>query len=284
MQSNAGLCIQSPPARFLQYRLTLTRAGSGDSPELTTVDIAYLPQNVAPRVHMVELAPTNYRETPSSSSLERSVAASGSPLTLTLPALGGKRSASSPSTSESSGNTLQYSKGYVTVRWSAADPNGDSLIYKIEVRGRNDSHWQLLKDKVTDHYFSFDGASFPDGEYVLRVIASDAPDNIPSEALTASLETDPFIIDNTPPEIAGASVTPNGSKRVLNFTARDALTVIDKAEYAVNGGEWIQLRPVDFVSAAKTLKYEVNGNENDTVAVRVFDDDDNVVVKQFLLR
>lgn len=283
MQSDAGLCIQSPSARFLQYRLTLTRAASGDSPELTTVDVAYLPQNVAPRVHMVELAPINYRESPGSSSLERSVAASGSPLTLTLPALGARRSASTSSTSESSGNTLQYSKGYVTVRWSAGDPNGDSLTYKVEVRGKNDSHWQLLKENITDHYFSFDGAAFPDGEYVLRVTASDAPDNIPSEALTASLETDPFVIDNTPPEITGVSITQNGGKRVLNFTARDALTVIDKAEYSVNGGDWIQLRPVDFVSAAKVLKYQVTGNENDTLAVRVFDDNDNVIVKQFPL-
>ena len=124
----------------------------------------------------------------------------------------------------------------------------------------------------------------PDGEYVLRVTASDTRRTIClAEALTASLETDPFVIDNTPPEITGVSITQNGGKRVLNFTARDALTVIDKAEYCVNGGDWIQLRPVDFVSAAKVLKYQVTGNENDTLAVRVFDDNDNVIVKQFPL-
>lgn len=283
MESDGGPCIQSSPARFLQYRLTLNEAPSGESPEVTTVDIAYLPQNVPPRVQVVEIAPFNYREAPGTSTLERSVAASGSPLTLSLPALG-TRKTSSTSTSESSGNTLQYSKGFVTARWNATDPNGDSLVFKVEIRPRGDSHWQTLKDKLLDRYFSFDSAAFPDGEYVLRVTASDAPDNIPSDALTASLETDPFTIDNTPPEITGVNITKSGAKRMLEFTARDALSVIDKAEYSVNGGEWIQLRPVDFVSAAKVLKYQVVGNENELLAVRVFDDDDNVIVKQFPLR
>jgi hypothetical protein len=41
---------------------------------------------------------------------------------------------------------------------------------------------------------------------------------------------------------------------------------------------------MDFVSAAKVLKYTVGGSENDTIAVRVFDDNDNVVVKQIALR
>ncbi len=178
---------------------------------------------------------------------------------------------------------MQYSKGFVTARWSASDPNSDSLLFKVEIRPRGDSHWQVLKDKQTDRYFSFDTAAFPDGEYILRVTASDAPDNIPSDALSSSLETDPFIIDNTPPEIANVNIERGGAKRTLVFTARDALSVIDKAEYSLNGGEWIQLRPVDFVSAAKVLKYEVSGNENDTLAIRVFDDDDNVIVKQFAL-
>ena len=283
MDSNAGLCIQSPPARFLQYRLTLDRSPSGESPELTTVDIAYLPKNMQPRVQLIEIAPVNYREAPGSSQLERSVAASGSPLTLTLPALGSKKSGSSISTSESSGNTLQYSKGFITARWIATDPNNDSLVYTVEIRPHNSSHWKILKDRVTDRYFSFDGNAFPDGEYVLRITASDAPDNIPSEALSSSLETDPFLIDNTPPEISEANVAKNGSKRTLTFTARDTLTVIDKAEYCVNGGDWVLLRPVDFVSAAKILKYQLTGNANDTIAVRVFDDNDNVVVKQFPL-
>ncbi|MBV9157690.1 MAG: hypothetical protein JO097_15610 [Acidobacteriaceae bacterium] len=276
--------IESPPARFLQYRLTLTRSHGGDSPELSTVDIAYLPRNIAPRIHEIEIAPFNYRQAPSTASLERSVMASGSPATLTLPAIGQKRSSSSSTLSEASSSaTLQYSKGYVTVRWSASDPNNDPLIYKVEIRDKNDSLWRTLKDKLQDHYYSFDSTAFPDGRYIVRVTASDAPGNTPADTLTCSLQSEPFTIDNTPPELTVISITKDGPLRVVRFSAKDALSWIDKAEYSIDGGEWTLLEPVNKVTDSKMLEYQASGQAGQIVSVRVFDEDDNVVVKQFAL-
>ena len=74
----------------------------------------------------------------------------------------------------------------------------------------NETEWKLLKDKVAEKYYSWDSTAFPDGEYRLRITASDAPGNPPAEALTARLESDPFIIDNTPPEITGLAASRNG--------------------------------------------------------------------------
>ena len=37
--------------------------------------------------------------------------------------------------------------------------------------------------------------------------------------------------------------TPSGGKIEVRFHAKDALSVIDKAEYSVNGGEWTDGRP-----------------------------------------
>ena len=103
---------------------------------------------------------------------------SGAPSTLTLPAVGQKKSAPIGTAIESSSNsTLQYNKGYVTVRWSATDPNNDPLMYKVELRGKRGTLWRILKDELQDRYYAFDSASFPDGEYVVRVTASDAPGN-----------------------------------------------------------------------------------------------------------
>ena len=65
------------------------------------------------------------------------------------------------------------------------DPNGDTLVYTVEIRGANETEWKPLKDKVTEKYLSWDSTAFPDGEYRLRVTASDAPSNPPAEALTA---------------------------------------------------------------------------------------------------
>jgi hypothetical protein len=281
--TTTGGQIQSPPARFLQYRLTLDCSSSqGESPELSGIEIAYLPKNVAPKVATVELAPFNYRQAPSTNALERTIMPSGSPATLTLPAVGQKRAASStPSVETGSNATLQYSKGYVTVRWSASDPNGDPLFFRIEMRAKNDALWCTLKDKLQDRYYAFDSTTFPDGEYVIRVTASDAPGNTPAETLTSSLESDPFTIDNTPPEIVNVSTTRDGRQRTINFTAKDALSWVEKAECSIDGGEWLQMTPVNSVTDSQVLNYSLNGDAGRMIAVRVFDENDNIAVKQF---
>ena len=279
--TEVGGPIQSPAARFLQYRLNFSMGTAGESPDLSVVDIAYLPKNVAPKVQQVEIAPLNYRQPPSNQSLERSVQPSGSPTSLTLPAVGQKRSSISATTLEVGGTTtLQYSKGFVTVRWNSSDPNGDPLFYKVEIRGKNSSFWQVLKDKLQDRYWSFDSAAFPDGHYVVRVSASDAPGNTPKDSLTSSLESDSFIIDNTPPEIVFGSIAKNGTQREVKLTARDALTWIDKVEFSTNGGDWVLLTPDNLVTDSQILNYTITAQEGQLVAVRVFDEFDNVAVKQ----
>ncbi len=208
---------------------------------------------------------------------------SGSPSTLSLPPVGQKRTTSATVALEGAAATLQYSKGYVTVRWNASDPNNDPLIYKVEIRGKNDSVWRMLKDKLQDRFYAFDSSAFPDGEYVARVTASDAPGNTPADTLTCSLESDPFTIDNTPPEIVNIQIGNTGGRRQISFTAKDALSWIDKAEYSIDGGDWTLLDPVNKVTDSQTLDYRLEAGSGQMVAVRVFDEDDNVVVKQFPL-
>ena len=273
--------IEAPPARFLEYRLTLTGQPDGASPEVSVVDIPYLPKNVSPKVHQIELAPYNYRQAPTSSSLERTVMASGSPTSISVPAVGQRRSNVGTSGLDSAGSaTLQYSKGFLTARWSANDPNGDPLQFKIELRGKNESVWRTLKDKVIDHFYAFDTAAFADGGYVLRVTASDAPGNPPGLALTSSLESDAFIIDNTPPAIDNVKTTAEGGKQNVRFTAKDTLSWINKAEYSVNGADWMMLDPINKVTDSQSLDYELKVDNGSVLSVRVFDENDNQSVRQ----
>ncbi len=272
--------IESPPARFVQYRLTLTCSPSAESPELSVVYIAYLPKNIAPVVHQIEIAPFNYRESGTIGAASERLP-SGSPPTLVLPAIGQRKSTLSASTLElSTSATLQYSKGFVTVRWSASDANGDPLIYKVEMKQKAGSIWRLLHDKLKDEHYSFDSTAFPDGEYVVRVTASDAPGNTPAEALSGSFSSDPFTIDNTPPAITDVKTRGDGAHRQISFTAKDALSWLDKAEYSVNGGNWTLLEPVNKVTDSQILTYSVPAEEGQLITVRIFDENDNVVVKQ----
>ena len=93
---------------------------------------------------------------------------------------------------------MQYSKGWQGVRWAVSDENADTLIYKVEIRGEKEQTWKLMRDKVREKYFSFDTQAFPDGDYRIRITASDSPSNTPENTLTTQEESDPFTIDNTP--------------------------------------------------------------------------------------
>ena len=282
--------VPSPPARFLQYRLTLSAANDGQSPAVNMVQIAYLPRNIAPIVKVIEVEDANYKASATPNFLEQHTTASGSPTSVTLPALGAprKNTPSGASLESATGLTLQYAKGYITARWSAADENGDSLTYRVEIRGKGENVWRLVKDKLDDTHFSFDGSAFADGDYVLRVTASDEPSNTPAEALTGSLVSEPFTIDNTPPRITPDGQSEEQGQTVIRFSAKDNLSWIDKAEYSVNGGEWTLLEPVNRVSDSQQLNYELriprpSGPAEQIVAVRIFDDNDNEAVARFVV-
>ncbi|HLI85605.1 MAG TPA: hypothetical protein VKV17_16950 [Bryobacteraceae bacterium] len=281
-----GAPVASPPARFLQWRATLT-AGSGVSPELSSVETAYLPKNLEPRVERIEITAPNYR-------FPAPAAASSTPSSLNLPALtlasrsrssrGETGSAEAPSTTTPA---MPYAKGWIGARWLASDPNGDSLIYSVAIRGENETQWKPLKEKVIEKYFSWDSTAFPDGQYRIRVTASDAPANPPGQALAASLESEPFLIDNTPPAISGLTAARNGAKLEVRWHAADALNDIAKAEYSIDGGEWTVAAPVSGISDSPDLDYALTLDAapgEHTIAVRVEDAYDNQAAGKVVVR
>jgi sugar lactone lactonase YvrE len=260
----------SPPARFVQWKATFTGTG-GRSPDLDSVDLAYLPKNLEPRVDEIETTPPNYKF-PTSSISALSVVQS----TLSLPPIG-KRSSTSggPGLTLDSTPSMQYAKGFVGARWTAQDPNGDQLVFTVEIRGVNETEWKLLKDKVTEKYLSWDSTAFPDGEYRIRVTASDAPGNPPADALTGRLESSPFWIDNTPPQISGLTATRSGAKLLVKWRAADALNNISKAEYSLDGGDWKVAAPATRLSDSQQLDYDLTLDAapgEHTIAVRAEDE------------
>jgi hypothetical protein len=276
--------VEAPPARFLQYRATLSAGTGGKSPDLTGVEVAYMPKNVAPALTDIEITPINYKFSAPALTLS-----STSSQTITLPALGAKKRTGGASPLEiSSSQTMQFAKGSMGVRWAAQDDNGDTLTYNVEIRGAGETEWKLLKDKVHDKYLSWDSTSFPDGKYVVRVVASDAPSNPPGQALTAEIVSDPFLIDNTAPQIVGLTATPSGNRLTVQFHAKDALSLIDRAEYSVNGGEWLVAEPVTRLSDAPELEYRLNIERTQpgecTIAVRVYDEYENETVQKTVVR
>ncbi len=183
---------------------------------------------------------------------------------------------------------MNYAKGFIGVRWAASDPNGDGMVYTVEIRGKHETTWKLLKNKVKDKYLSWDSTAFPDGEYRVRVTASDLPSNPPQDALSVSAESDPFLIDNTPPQIGGLSASQSGGTLHATWKATDALNDINKAEYSLDGGDWTMVAPVTKLSDSPDLEYELTLDHvapgEHTLAVRVEDDYDNQAAAKVVVR
>lgn len=183
---------------------------------------------------------------------------------------------------------MQYAKGFVGARWGATDDNGDSLIYQVEIRGVQETNWKPLKDKLRDKYWSWDSTAFPDGEYRIRVTASDLPGNPPAEALSTSMVSDPFLIDNTPPRIVKLAGSESRAKLHATWGAADTLSNIAKAEYSLDGGDWTLVAPVTGISDSHELAYDLTLDNvpagEHTLAVRVQDEYDNQTIDKVVVR
>jgi hypothetical protein len=274
--------VTSPQARFLQWRLVLTASPAAGSPEVDAVNVAYLPKNVPPLVQQIEITAANYRFPTQSLVITPA-------RTLTLQPLGRPRRTSSPMPMADSGTvTLQYDKGQLGARWTASDENGDDLLHKVEIRGAQETEWRLLKDKVKEKHLSWDSTAYPDGEYFLRVTATDLPDNPPGQELSAQLVSRPFLIDNSPPQITGPAANRTSGRLEVRWKAVDAQSLIQRAEYSLDGGDWLVAQPTTRVSDSQehdyTLSLEGVSSGEHTVAVRVTDDYDNQAVAKAVVR
>ena len=179
------------------------------------------------------------------------------------------------------------------MKWSAHDENDDQLVYSIYYRGDGQKRWLLLKDNITDKAYSFDASLLPDGGYVVKVVASDAPSHSPGEALTASKESRRFEVDTTPPRIENLSATAEGDQIHVTFRAVDGFSPIKRAEYSVDAGEWNYVEPVGQLSDAKTENYDFKATPEATkdgaassehvVVVRVYDRYDNMGAAKIMI-
>ncbi|MEG9432168.1 fibronectin type III domain-containing protein, partial [Terriglobus sp. ADX1] len=163
----------------------------------------------------------------------------------------------------------------VTARWLAHDPNNDPLTYTLEYRDVRETNWHTLKTEIRERAYSFDSSLLPDGNYELRVTASDAAAHTTADALTGQRISDTFTLDTTPPVPGPLTATLQDGKLHATLEAADATSPIARAEYSLDAGEWQYLEPTSGLSDSLTERYDltlpVTGAGEHTIAIRLAD-------------
>ena len=227
--------VNVPAARFVQWK-TLLHPGD-PAPHVESVVLNYLPKNVAPDFDDVTVTPgVRYQALPKMAVVDVNAGVPQQHFDVPPPTTRDRDS--------------------IGVKWSVHDDNDDQMIYSVFYRGDGESRWLLLKDNLTDKFYSFDASLLPDGGYTVKVVASDAPSHSPGQALTAEKESARFEVDTTPPRLEDLRASMDGPKIHVSFRATDSFSNIKRAEYSVDASDWQFIEPVDKLSDSKTESYD----------------------------
>ncbi len=263
MADQKGSQVASPKARYLQWRAVLKATASPSS--LNEVSVAFIARNIAPEVLSIQVLPTNVGlaanpPIPIDPNIE---------LTGMDPSVFGIPNVSVPP-------RRVYQRGATSLQWTAEDRNGDKMVYDVYYREVSDAGFKLLRGNLTDAFLSIDGQSLADGRYIFKIVAKDTPSNPAEIALSGEKTTVPVDIDNTPPVVTVLGATQiTGDKARVTFEAMDASSYLTRAEYSVNGGEWMSVYASDGISDSPRERYTIeiplkNAGEY-AITIRVFD-------------
>jgi len=265
--AQSGGPIASPPARFLQYRVTLETSAPERTPVLRAVEIVGQQTNLRPQIDKLEVSPYRARQGAGNSGQDQG----GTP----------------PPQGRNGRRRPPHAKSLHLVRWQASDLNGDELAYDIYLRSVDQKEWKRVEEDLSQTSVLWDTETMPEGLTLLRLVASDHPDNPESEALQAERISAPFAIDNSPPRV---ELQVQGQKELsVEVAIRDRISPVRKAQYSVDYGDQVrQIAPLDglFDSQEEKARFVVSGlvPGEHVIAVQAWDALDNVGTQQVVVQ
>ncbi|HTX15542.1 MAG TPA: hypothetical protein VMD77_09610 [Candidatus Baltobacteraceae bacterium] len=280
----SGAEVDCPAARFVQWKAVFVDTDKGLPPDVSWVNLAYLPKNVAPVVDDIALQDHGIRVI--GFPMQANGPGTAVPVQLRYPRTDGASSFATVTVEGGNqGSQIEVppqgfkDKSYQSVLWSAHDDNDDDLVFSIYYRGEGEQNWRLLKDKLRQKYYSWDTTTMPDGAYYLKIVASDAPSNPVDQALSAERESDRWQVANTPPQIVNLRAGSGLLNTKASFDATSASGAIARAQYSIDSGDWKILFPTDQLSDSPKESYYIQlpglPPGEHTFAVQVTDQFDN---------
>jgi hypothetical protein len=265
-----GEQVLNPDARYLQFKILFKTNSGNVSPMVQKVLIFFLQHNSAPKIEKISIFPPNtvFIEPPT-----------GEEKIWGLDSYSAERKKGEKSTAASK---KAQRKGYQTIIWQAEDKNNDELLYSIYIRNAEQKKWRLLEENWTEKIFTFDTLSFPDGEYFIKIKASDIPSNPQDKCLGHERVSKSLIIDNSIPVIQDLKAVRSGSKLKVEFSVRDEYSRISEVSYFIRGLGWKIVFPEDGICDSTqeifNLSLDLPGNFNDMITVKAVDEQGNVGV------
>jgi len=286
ISSREGGAISVPESRYVQLKAVLRTGADGKSPALRSLHASIQRKNQAPKVDEVFVLRDGVylRPMPGEEEKEKTVTVSTSQLQRLRVAV----SDDEPEIRARQG----VMPGMVTAAWRTEDPNKDVLLYRLEIRrAEGDVPWRRLADDLEQEFHTFDGRSYPDGRYQLRVTATDRPSNPPADAMSDQSISEVIVLDHTPPKILRLEAKANASGgATITAEAEDATSFLGQAQFAIDGGPWLAMAASDKLTDDKKETFVVDVAIDEapgalpklkgtrTVAVRVEDERGNAAV------
>lgn len=259
----SGANISSPIARFLQWRVELGKKEE-HSPRVKRVQVSYLQKNVPPEITQITIHPAgDYFP-------EAVKKAEGDDEKVE----GNDR----PANHQSPGRKV-FQKGAQSISWQARDDNNDRLQFALHYRMNGESAWREIAKNLQTSAYSWDSQTMPDGEYQVRLTASDVKSNPPASEATSEKISAPFIVDNTTPVVERIVAKKEGGQISVSFTAVDALTRLKEAWYAIDASAWQLVYPRDGVADQRQEEFNIRiaaMTGRHTLTIKVSDANGNI--------
>lgn len=228
MADSDGWRADAPPGRYVELRLALP-ADSSPGLELDRANIYYLTQNHRPQLQDFRMLSPNFAivvppDMPA-------------PVVTTV----GQLLQSSDRDSDRRragflGSQIVASPGTRVAFWTVSDPDGDNLLYTFSIRRDGNPSWTDLSVDSKDAYVQFDTLHLQEGTWFTRLVAKQTAPRPEGDRLSVTFETDDMVVDHTPPEIEEATVRRDAGKVIVTLRGRDALSLLDSAEFDFNNG------------------------------------------------
>lgn len=240
--------IGNPPARFIQYRLTLDPgAGSGGIHQVRA--FLQLP-NVAPMILDLRHLPFGVE------------AVTSAPGTRPIDMESVFKADNPERLGEGPATRTQFIRlpdtDLRTFVWRAHDPNGDRMRFDVYLKQLDRGDWVRIESDLEESFTVVSLSGMNEGYYQLKVAANDRLDNSPADAGESVRISTPFLVDRHSPQIEVSEQSWDGARVHLEFRVTDEWSVIRHVRVRINGEPAITVLPLDgiFDSNAEEFAWE----------------------------